>query len=243
MIVEYSKPRIVRKIIFVSIIIVLVLIVFLAFFKISKDDDRTYSWVILFTGMGVMSATLVATCLFYQIDLSLQIEDNKTSFNTIGNIKRSWTQPFLDMVKNSPESFELLNQMYPQSHLNDLNLNNPIITKPPVQIDPIKKELVEFVWCQYFIQSMEDFLLTITYDLSGDYGWTTVFVQWMCSSILQNYWNNNKHNYDVDAQSYINQIYDTALRCIELKKRVGRDLIQEEYFDLIKDITYRPKFN
>lgn len=185
------------------------------------------------TYLGGISVLLITYSIYLGIKTDQKIEKNRTAYNTIENIDRNFLRPQRDLLKFYPEGFFLYASMNPDTDLSQLAPHNTLV-------DPVKRKQVEIFYSIRVFQSIEDFLSTAAYDITGNYVWINNFLMWMQSPILQENWKILGFNLSDDTRNLIGRIIEKSNSLIALRKEKGK-LSFEDYDTISKNfiIHYR----
>lgn len=215
----------------IMLIIMFVLIMILIIFTLNAtpESPTAKKFAMITSGISTITLLLAAFVVLRKIKISKEEKQNKNSRITIENQEKSWTFPFREMLKEYPESLPLLKSLSNDS-LDDIQI--------PKDIDVNKMKLVNYTWSQYFIQIIENFLSSTNFDNANETTWINIFIQWISSNIIRNYWNKNYMNYDEKTRKFIDKLVKTSTKFINMKLKLQRQLTDEEWKNLSKDVNY-----
>jgi hypothetical protein len=174
--------------------------------------------------LGGLSALLITINLYINIKSNERIERNRLSYNTLTNIQRNYLDPQKELLDKFPEGYFLYAEMTPDI---DFSAN------APKTFDESKRKQLEVYMALRIFQSMEDFLSTSAYDITGNYVWINNFIMWMQSSLLQHYWNELSFNYAEDTREMVGRIITQADYLREARKQKGK-LTNSDYDEISK---------
>ena len=176
------------------------------------------------TYFGGISILLIIYNMYLGITSNSFIEKNRITYNTLDNIERNYLQPQHDLLKFYPEGFYLYASMYPDTDMSNFE---------PKPTDASKRKAVETFFSIRIYQSIEDFLSTNIYDITGQYVWINNFLMWMQSPILQENWKILGFNYSYDTRELIDQLIKQASYLSNLRKEKG-SLTFNDYDEISK---------
>lgn len=188
-----------------SIIVGIVII-----YKFEVDEVDRFRLVISY--LGGVSVLLVTYNLYVTFKFNEAIERNRTAYNTIENIQNNFLGPQKELVEYYPEGYFLYASMNPDLDLKD---------KEPAIYDPVKRKQVELYSSLRIFQSMEDFLSTAAFDLTGTAVWVNNFLMWLQSPMLQSYWTVLGFNFSADTRIFVQRLIEKANELVALRKQKG----------------------
>jgi hypothetical protein len=200
-------------------------IVFLAFFLVTIligmyivhrfDATGVKKFELIITYLGGISVLLITYSIYLGIKSSEVIEKNRIAYNTLENINRNFLQPQENLIKLYPEGFFLYASMNPDTDLSQLVSEITVV-------DQSKRKQIEIFYSIRVFQSVEDFLSTAAYDITGHYVWLNNFLMWMQSPILQENWKILGFNLSNDTRELVEQIIKKSNDLIALRKEKGK---------------------
>lgn len=198
----------------ISLAVTVIGIISVYTFHVSTIDK----FKLLVSYFGGASMLLVIYNLYINFKSNERIEKNRIAYNTIENIRNNYLAPQKELLINYPEGYFLYASMNQDT---DLKLTEP------KNYDPIKRKQVEVYASLRIFQSVEDFLSTAAYDLTGIYIWLNNYLMWMQSPILRHYWSILNFNYSKDTRALMQRIIEESDYLIQLRKEKGKLTTQD----------------
>lgn len=196
-------------IIFIALAIIwLIGYIYIKRFDISSDKKFDLG----IRNIAAMSVILVSYNIFISVRSNNRIEKNRITYNTLTNIQLNWLNPQQELFKSFPEGYFLYASMTPEGGFG---------TSTPKEYDSLKRKQLEVFYSIRIFQSMEDFLSTGSYDVTGSAVWLNNYLMWMQSPILRENWKNLNFNYSPDTRVLINRLIKKSDFLISLRKRKG----------------------
>jgi hypothetical protein len=214
---------------FIIICALIIVVGMVIIYKFNIDPVDRFRLVISY--LGGVSVLLVIYNLFITFQFDKAIEKNRIVYNTVSNIQNNFLKPQKELVDYYPEGYFLYASMNP-----DIDLK----TDEPKNFDPIKRKEIETYASLRIFQSMEDFLSTAAYDITGIYVWVNNYLMWLQSPILQANWIVLGFNFSKDTRAFVNRLIEKANDLIALRKQKGSLSIAD--YDAISDnfeVKYR----
>jgi hypothetical protein len=214
---------------FIIICALIIVVGIVIIYKFNIDPVDRFRLVISY--LGGVSVLLVIYNLFITFQFDKAIEKNRIVYNTVSNIQNNFLKPQKELVDYYPEGYFLYRSMNP-----DVDLK----ADEPKSYDPIKRKEIETYASLRIFQSMEDFLSTASYDITGIYVWVNNYLMWLQSPILQAHWTILGFNFAKDTRAFVNRLIEKANDLIALRKQKGSLSIAD--YDAISDnfeVKYR----
>ena len=217
---------------FVWVLGIAVVALVIGFFVIRKISPTNIKTVELLIGsLAGLSVILVVYNMYINIQSNDRIEKNRFAYNTIANIKNDYIDPQKELLDEFPEGYFLYASMVPESDLNK---------SMPKKFDIEKRQQVEAYGSIRVFQSIEDFLSSAAYDITGISIWINGFLMWMQSPILRYHWNLQSLNFATDTREIIQRFITKSDELIELRKQKGQ-LVYQDYDAISKDFPVTPR--
>ncbi len=176
-----------------------------------------------------ISVLLVIYNLYVSSQHNQQIEKNRIAYDTIQNIQNNYLGPQKELIATFPEGYFLYASM---------NQDSDLQKHLPQSYDEVKRRQIELYSALRIFQSIEDFLSTARFDLSGISAWVNVFLMWMQSPILQEHWHVVKFNFAQDTQEFVDAIIVKANNLAALRKQNGK-LTPNDYDAISKSFAVK----
>jgi heme/copper-type cytochrome/quinol oxidase subunit 2 len=218
-----------KEIIIFSIIIILFSILIVVCYFIKPDSIGAKHFILFTTSIPIITIIIIAYSAYVQHNMSKNSDFKKKAEFAIDIQNKNWVYPFIELIKEYPESAELYESLFPE-----MQFKNKIETK----INKNKQELINITWSGYLFQQIENYLITSIYDMNSEHVNNINFIQWLSSPILRNFWIYNYMNYNIDTQIFINKLINISNEYLLLKNKLKRRLTQSEWFNLSKNIEY-----
>ena len=217
---------------FVWVLGILVVVIVSGFFIIRALHIPNIKTVeLIIGGLAGLSVILVIYNMYLNIQSNERIEKNRLAYNTIANIKNEYIDPQKELLDYFPEGYFLYASMVPEGELNKLM---------PKKFDIEKRRQVELYGSIRVFQSIEDFLSTAAFDITGIYIWINNYLMWMQSPILRYYWNFQVLDFSEDTRELIQRLVIKSDELIELRKKKGQ-LSYKDYDAISKDFPVTPR--
>ncbi len=168
--------------------------------------------------LGSLSVFLVTMNLYLNMRFNQRVEENRSAYNTLGNIQRIYIDPQKELLDKFPEGYFLYASMTPDVDLSALE---------PEEYNQAKRMQVEVYMALKVFQLIEDFLSTNSYSirgehvLTGSYVWINNFLMWLQSPILQQLWKYLGFNNRADTRAIITAMIEQANDLVDLRKKKG----------------------
>lgn len=195
------------------------------------DVPNVTRFSLLVSYLGGISILLVIYNVYINFKSNDLLEKNRSAYNTIQNIQNNYLGPQKELLKYFPEGYFLYASM---------NQDTDLSVHMPTQYNSIKRKQVELYFSLRIFQSVEDFLSTATFDITGMYVWINNFLMWMQSPILQKNWHLLNFNYSTDTREMVNRIIKKADQLIALRKQKGK-LVGKDYDEISHNFEVKPR--
>ena len=186
---------------------------------------------LLISYFGALSVLLISYNIYKSLQSNMLIEKNRIAYNTIANIETNFLHPQKELLKQFPEGFFLYASM---------NQDTDLSAHEPKEFNKSKRAQLEVCYSIRVFQTMEDFLSTCAYDITGIYVWINNFLMWLQSPILRHNWNILGFNFADDTRELVGRLIKKSDELIELRKKKGH-LTFQDYDAISKNFSVTPR--